>query len=244
MTEGSAKYLYCTEKSSRGMYGAKKHIYECYKLLCEHARKEYGLGVDFKAYTLCNEQISGSDLFRPIVGNRYLIFLQNAIPTLSGRDIVLMFLEDIKDAKENPGLNRLEFSVQQGYLNNTIVTEEIAFALMYYYVCSPLMQKAKSVKSPLEMNIFYELTVAKLDKWTNDPTGLVNGDDLLWEGATGPKVYMPYMEEIHKKMANKDMLIDILKGNYACTYTCQLTCRQFNQNIHVKTENLTFLNIL
>lgn len=41
-----------------------------------------------------------------------------------------MFLEDIKDAKENPGLNPLDFSVQQGYLNNTIVTEEIAFALI------------------------------------------------------------------------------------------------------------------
>ncbi|CAC5379953.1 unnamed protein product [Mytilus coruscus] len=76
-------------------------------------------------------------------------------------------MEDIKDAKETPGLNRLEYSVQQGYLNTTTVTEEIAFALMYVYVCAPLMQKAKSTKSPLEMNGYYEMTifVAKLQEW-------------------------------------------------------------------------------
>ncbi|VDI78991.1 Hypothetical predicted protein [Mytilus galloprovincialis] len=96
MTDASANVLYVIDKKMRGMHGAKKHIYECNKLLCEHARKEYGLGVDFKAYTLCNDQNSGSDLFRPIVGSRYLIFLQNAIPTLSAREIVLMYLEDIK----------------------------------------------------------------------------------------------------------------------------------------------------
>ena len=212
MTDASANVLYVIDKKMRGMHGAKKHIYECNKLLCEHARKEYGLGVDFKAYTLCNDQNSGSDLFRPIVGSRYLIFLQNAIPTLSAREIVLMYLEDIKDAKETPGLNRLEYSVQQGYLNTTTVTEEIAFALMYFYVCSPLMQKAKSTKSPLEMNGFYEMTIAKLQEWSVDPSGLINGDDLLWENAKGPQVYIPYMTEIHKMTSENSILIDTLKG--------------------------------
>lgn len=115
------------KRVSRGMHGAKKHICECNKLLCEHGRKEYGLRVDFKAYSLGTDQNTGSDLFRPIVGNGYLKFLQNAIPTVSAKDIVLMYFEDVRDAKENPGLNRLEFSVQQGYLNETILTEEILF---------------------------------------------------------------------------------------------------------------------
>ncbi|CAC5379937.1 unnamed protein product [Mytilus coruscus] len=158
ITDASANALYVIDKKKRGMHGAKKHIYECNKLLN-----------------------SGSDLFRPIVESRYLIFLQNAIPTLSAREIVLMYLEDIKDAKETPGLNRLEYSVQQGYLNTTTVTEEIVFALMYFYVCSPLMQKAKSTKSPLEMNGYYEMTIAKLQEWRIDPSGLINGDDLLWK---------------------------------------------------------------
>lgn len=46
--------------------------------------------------------------------------MQNSIPTLAGKDMVLLFLEDIRDAKENPGLNRLEQSVQQGYLDPDI----------------------------------------------------------------------------------------------------------------------------
>jgi xanthine dehydrogenase molybdopterin-binding subunit B len=46
MTDKSAKFLYTTDSNGRGMIGAKKHIYECNKLLCEHGRKEYGLGVD------------------------------------------------------------------------------------------------------------------------------------------------------------------------------------------------------
>jgi hypothetical protein len=162
MTDKSAKFLYTTDSNGRGMIGAKKHIYECNKLLCEHGRKEYGLGVDFKAYTLCSPEDSGSELFSPIVGNRYLIFLQNAIPTYVAKDMVLVYLEDVRDAKEVPGLNRLEYSVQEGYLNPTVEAEEAAYALMYYYVCAPLLRKAKSSKSPLEMNKYYTWTIDKL----------------------------------------------------------------------------------
>jgi hypothetical protein len=76
--------------------------------------------------------------------------MQNSIPTLAGKDMdmVLLFLEDIRDAKENPGLNRLEQSVQQGYLDRDIQAEEAAFALLYYELCARLLQKAKSVQSP------------------------------------------------------------------------------------------------
>jgi len=115
MTTKSAAHLYTVNENQagRGMQGVKKHIYECNKLLCENARKEYGLGNEFKAYSLCGEDDTGSQLFKPIIGNRYLIFMQNAIPTLAARDSVLLFLEDIKDAKENIGLNRLEFQFKQ-----------------------------------------------------------------------------------------------------------------------------------
>jgi hypothetical protein len=49
----------------------------------------------------------------------FYIFLQNAIPTYVAKDMVLVYLEDVRDAKEVPGLNRLEYSVQEGYLNPT-----------------------------------------------------------------------------------------------------------------------------
>ncbi|KAL3860428.1 hypothetical protein ACJMK2_010552 [Sinanodonta woodiana] len=213
MTDHSAKYLYLcdTNTNGRGMIGAKKHIYECNKLLCEHSRKEYGLGSDFKAYSLCSEIDTGSELFKPIIGNRYLIFLQNAIPTLAAHDMVLIFLEDIKDAKDNPGLNRLEYSVQQGYLNDNVQAEEIAFSILYFYLCAPLLQKAKTVKSPLEMNQYYASAVRKLGDWCRDPSGLVAGIDLLWEGAMGPDIYKPYMTIICQKAHGSDLVLDIIK---------------------------------
>ena len=61
--------------------------------------------------------------------------MQNSIPTLAGKDIVLLFLEDIRDAKENPGLNRLEQFVQQGYLDPDIQPEEAAFITNYVLRC-------------------------------------------------------------------------------------------------------------
>jgi hypothetical protein len=64
-------------------------------------------------------------------------------------------LEDIHDAKETAGINRLEWAVQQGYLKQTVQREETAFALMYYEACAPLIQLAKTVTSPLEMNPFH-----------------------------------------------------------------------------------------
>jgi hypothetical protein len=66
--------------------------------------------------------------------------LQNAIPTYVAKDMVLVYLEDVRDAKEVPGLNRLEYSVQEGYLNPTVEAKEAAYALMYYYVCAPLLR--------------------------------------------------------------------------------------------------------
>ena len=115
------------------------------------------------------------------MGNRYLIFMQNSIPTLADKDIVLLFLEDICDAKENPGHNRLEQSVQQGYLDPDIQDEEAAFAPLYYELCAPLLQRAKSVQSPLEMNQYYLADVTRLDLWSNDPTEVLTGDAKIWE---------------------------------------------------------------
>ncbi|VDI78990.1 Hypothetical predicted protein [Mytilus galloprovincialis] len=44
------------------------------------------------------------------------------------------------------------------------------------------------------MNGFYEMTIAKLQEWSVIPSGLINGDDLLWENAKGPQVYIPQMK--------------------------------------------------
>jgi len=214
MTSASAKFLYGVTQNLRGMRGAKKHIYECNKLLCEHGRKEYGLGNQFKAYSLCSDEDTGSDLFKPIVGNRYLIFMQNSIPTLAGKDMVLLFLEDIRDAKEIPGLNRLEQSVQQGYLDPDIQAEEAAFALLYYELCAPLLQKAKSVQSPLEMNQYYLAAVTKLDLWSKDPTEVLTGDVTIWEDVVKPNVYRKYIEKLRTFTVDNETVKSVIKGKF------------------------------
>jgi len=89
---------------------------------------------------LDSEKQSLQNKFKPIVGNIYLIFLQNSIPTIASRDMVLLFLEDIRDAKEIPILNRLEQAVQQGYLDPNVQAEEAAFALLYFELCTTIKQ--------------------------------------------------------------------------------------------------------
>jgi len=39
-----------------------------------------------------------------------------------------------------------------------------------------LLQKTKSVQSPLEMNQYYLAAVTKLNLWSNDPTEVLTGD--------------------------------------------------------------------
>ena len=83
---------------------------------------------------------------------------------------------------------------------------------MYYYVCAPLLRKAKSSKSPLEMNKYYTWTIDKLKIWSEDPTGLVSGTDLLWENATGSEIYLPYMTTIHERSSTSELVAEIIKG--------------------------------
>lgn len=81
--------------------------------------------MDFKAYTLCSPEDSGSELFSPIVGNRFFHLSSHV-----AKYMVLLYLEDVRDGKKVPGLNRLEYSVQEGYLNPQVEAEEAAYALM------------------------------------------------------------------------------------------------------------------
>lgn len=74
----------------------------------------------------------------------------------------MIYLQDVKDSKANPCLNRLEQSIHAGYLQKDIESEEVAFAIMYYRVCAPLLAKAKNAKSPLVMNWFYEAAIDAL----------------------------------------------------------------------------------
>ncbi|KAL5005166.1 hypothetical protein ScPMuIL_018622 [Solemya velum] len=213
MTSAAEKEMHADDTSTvRSMKGATKHIYEVNKLLCEQSRKEYSLGVDFAMYNLGEgtSSSSGASLFKPIVGNRYLIFLHNAIPTLCSKDIVMVYLEDVRDGKDKVGLNRLETAVRTGYLDMTIESEEVAFALMYFHVCSKLLSKAKSVSSPLEMNTFYSQAIDALGLWCADPSSLIDGSVEMWPTSQEDS-YIAEMVDKVRAMGDPELVNKTLK---------------------------------
>ncbi|KAK3100170.1 hypothetical protein FSP39_015705 [Pinctada imbricata] len=179
MTKASADFLYKSGElcDGRKMRGAKQHIYECDKLLCQTSKKEYAKGMDFKCFSISTEEDTGSDLFKPIVGSRYLVFLYNSIPTVVGRNAIISFLETVRDSKDIPTFNKIESSVFEGFFDEKIVSEECAFAIMYHEICHPLMVKVKCAASPLSMNPHYKYAVDKMREWEKDSSCLLQDDD-------------------------------------------------------------------
>ena len=180
MTAALAKHL--DQQAGRTMTGAKKVIYEVNKLICEQGRKEYGKGKEFKMFCLSEDVPRGNcaHLLQPIVGNRYIIFLYNSMPTLLSRELVLIYLEHMKEYKT---LNRLESSVLDGLMSPTTTAELSAYAIAFFYICQPLLMKGKSVNSPLEMNYFYKAAIMKLAQFVDDAEELTTGGVSLWPGA-------------------------------------------------------------
>jgi hypothetical protein len=184
MTDASVRHMQ-SHTDQRRMCGAKKLVYEANKLLCERTKKEYGKGLDFKMFAMDDGVYDNTTAahFKPIVGNRYIIFLLNSIPTLLSRDIVLLYLNHLRDSKEKVGLNKLELSVQAGYLDEDTEVELIAFAILFFFVCQPLLRKAKGAPDALYMDWYYRTVIRKLAQYADNPAELLNGDAMLWVGA-------------------------------------------------------------
>ncbi|KAK7109245.1 hypothetical protein V1264_013320 [Littorina saxatilis] len=111
----------------------------------------------------------------------------------------MVYLEALKDGKATAGWNRLEHSVWQGYLDETVLAELCAFALMFFFVCQPLLSRAKVAKSPLEMNFFYLTAVQKLSFYAEHSEALLSEDTNMWQGSikeTEP--YRPYMQDVQQ----------------------------------------------
>jgi hypothetical protein len=213
MTTASQEFLN-SGGDKRKMNGAKKLIYETNKLICQHSHKEYSKGKEFMAFALDDGvyQESATSLLKPVVGNRYIIFLLNSIPTLVAKDMILVYLESLRDAKDKVGLNKLEASVMQGYLDPTVEAELAAFAIIFYHVCHPILIKAKGAKSPLEMNWYYKTALRKLGQYADDPSDLLNGNALLWPGADKQTEYSPLMPHVYGTAdKHKEMVSSLLK---------------------------------
>ena len=216
MTNACTQHL-SGEKPGRKMTGAKKLIYEANKLVCSQSRKEYSKGADFKMFALDKDMYeqSGVGRMQPIVGNRYNIFLMNSIPTILAQDLVLVYLEYLKDTKTIVGLNLLEKSVHDGYLSRTIYCELLGYAIMYHFILQPLLAKGKGAKSPLEMNWYYKTAVRKMSVLCEDPSPLISDipeNAYLWPGAVPAKdsfqQAMPHI--VTEASNNQDDVLPIL----------------------------------
>ena len=79
--------------------------------------------------------MSGSKLFKPIVGGQYLVYLGNSVPTYCSKDLIMMFLVDLKQTKK---LNKLEQGVYDGFTDMKVQAELRALAIMYHDIIKPL----------------------------------------------------------------------------------------------------------
>ena len=154
-------------------------------------------------------------LLKPVIGNRYVVFLMNAIPTLMSKEIIMIYLEALKDSKEGAAtLKRLELSVWQGYLSADIKAELCPFSLMYYFVCQPLLSCAKAAKSPLDVKYFYVTAVRRLADFDGNSSPLLNEDPEIWGGAvqeTEPyRLYISHIQSIAKCDGCKEKVSAIL----------------------------------
>ena len=85
-----------------------------------------------------------------------------------------MYLEALRDSKDKVGLNKLEASVLQSYMDPAVEAELAAFGILFFHVCHPLLIKAKGAKSPLELNWYYKTAVRKLGQYSDDPSDLIS----------------------------------------------------------------------
>ncbi|XP_066289132.1 uncharacterized protein [Branchiostoma lanceolatum] len=213
MTKASTLYLQGeTQPTSSGrqpMVGAKKHVYETDKLLCTESKKEIAEGKDYKAYCLATEvvDVAGCELFKPIVGSRYFIFLLNAIPTYCGQEFIKTFLLDQRDMKGS--WNKLEQSVYDGYACEKTMAEERAYSILYHEVFLPLYRKCHGAKNPLDLNAVYAHTVQKFKEWGDHPELLFRGDEDLYPDLRDTK-YASYIAKVREPEANDDIVIKVL----------------------------------
>ncbi|XP_070578593.1 uncharacterized protein [Ptychodera flava] len=210
MNKAAIDHLYTSDElSSRGLIGAKKHIYEADKLLCTEVRKEYSEGKDFRAYCLTEEKVAESacGLFRPIVGSRYLVYFHCSIPTFIGQEFIQTFLVNQREAKGS--WNRLEKAVYDGYFDDRILAEERTYGILYTEVLLPLLTKCKVASDPLAMNECYTTAVTKLRQWSEEPELIFNENDHIWPDVT--LHYPEYMQKIREKHQTDDLVIELLK---------------------------------
>ncbi|XP_078586096.1 uncharacterized protein LOC144867965 [Branchiostoma floridae x Branchiostoma japonicum] len=198
-------------KARRGMVGAKDHIYATAKLLCMETKKEYAEGKEFCGFALLHTELedSGQKLFQPIVGNRFLVFFQNAIPCFVGKEMIQLYLTDKKLQKGN--FNRLEETVYNGYFNANVMAEERAYSIMYYEVCLPLFSKCQEAGSPLDMNRYYQVAHDKLTEWANDATALFEGSEPLWSQCRSADL-QEYMLKVRQPHDTDDMTKETLSA--------------------------------
>ena len=207
MTQAAEKHLKFDPSETSGT----RHIYQTDKLICTESNKEYAQGTKFMSFCLSTDRLqdSGSTMFKPIVGGRYLVYCENAIPTFCCKDLVMLFLQDLKDVKR---LNRLESNVYNGFLDNKIMAEVRALGVVFHDLLHPLFVKALKAATPLALNDEYHFTVEKMEMFAVDPVALLKGTDPCINGRHHPCKFDVYMEKLREEDdETEDQVLSLLK---------------------------------
>ena len=205
MTQAAEKELTFSKEEISGT----RHIYQTDKLICTESNKEYALGSKFRAFCLSSNQLqaSGTTLFKPIVGGRYLIYAENAVPTFCGKELIMLFLQDLKETKK---LNRLEAGVYDGFLCKKVMTEVRALAIVYHDILRPLYTEALQAATPLAVD--YHFAVEKFEMFSVHPHGLLRGNDpdIMRRHSTSCKID-EYMQKVREPSETDDDVLSLLK---------------------------------
>ncbi|XP_072023391.1 uncharacterized protein [Amphiura filiformis] len=206
MTQAAEKHLQFDNETT-----GTRHIYQTDKLICTESNKEYAQGVRFRSFCLSEDRLqeSGSTMFKPIVGGRYLVYCENAIATYCCKDLVMLFLQDLKEVKR---LNRLESNVYNGFLDNKILTEVRALAIIFHDILNPLFVKALKAATPLALNDDYHFAVEKMEMFAVDAVPLLKGTDPCIEDRHHPCKFDVYMEKIREEdLETDEQVLSLLK---------------------------------
>lgn len=199
MTQAAEKHLDFSPTDTTGT----RHIYQTDKLICTESNKEYAQGTRFRSFCLSQDCLedSASTMFKPIVGGRYLVYCENAIATYCCKDLVMLFLQDLKEVKK---LNRLESNVYNGFLDTKILAEVRALAVVFHDILQPLFVKALQAATPLALNDDYHFVVEKMEMFGVDAVPLLKGTDPCIKSRHQPCRFDKYMEKIREEDSDTD----------------------------------------
>ena len=207
--------------------GAENLIFEVCKSMCHRNKKQQWLGRDRELWELAHDKFSGLGDLRQFISSRNFVKFNNASMIFFGRHVVREFMEYSRDSSAGHNtLNQLRKSVYAGLADKDMLAELRARAIMEFAFVRSLETVCLARGGALseEMQLFWNMTVKKLQDWHATPSLVVSGGDSLWGFLDATKILGSeprkrrpfdqrldmYMEEVLKPCDSDDAVLQMI----------------------------------